>query len=83
MNTKYKNTPEIIASLRKITPAGDDIGLGDRVAGIQVVKTTNNPTGTVQIDVRDLQRNQNLIVEFELPELVAALSLATLNAEEF
>jgi hypothetical protein len=81
MNTKYKSNPELIAQLRTVDPDGADSHIGDRVAGIQVQQDKNNVAGLVQIDVHDFKRNENLVIEIELPELMAALSLATLNAE--
>jgi len=81
VNTKHRNSPELIAQLRTVNQEGDDNSLGDKVTSIQILQNKQNPNGLVQIDVRDFKRGVNLIVEIELPELSAALSLATLNAE--
>ncbi len=82
MNSKYQNCPELIASVREITSHGDDVDIGDRVTGIRVrIEGTNKPA-IAQLDVRDLRKNINLIIEIELSELVSALSLATLNADK-
>lgn len=81
MNTKYRNNPELIAQLRTVSQDGDENHLGDKVTSIQILQNKRNPDGLAQIDVRDFKRGVNLIVEIELPELSAAISLATLNAE--
>jgi hypothetical protein len=81
MNAKYKTCPEIIAQLRTVNRDGEDNQLGDKVTGIQVKQDKNNDGGLVQIDVRDFKRGENLVVEIELPELMAALAMATLNAD--
>lgn len=81
MNAKYPNNPELIATLRAIDGNGDEDYLGDKLIGVQVQQDKRNRNGLVQIDVRDFKRGTNLIIEIELPELAAALSLATLNAE--
>ena len=79
-NLMRSNNPEVIGSVRKVTEAGDDICLGDRVVGIQVMKKESG-AALVQLDVRQFGKNVNLIVEIELPEIVTALSVATLHAE--
>lgn len=81
MNKKYKTNPEVIATCHTISNSGEDTHIGDRVTGIQVIQDGKNQDGLVQIDVRDLKSKVNLIIEIELPELMAAISLATLNAE--
>ncbi len=81
MNTKYRNNPELIARLRTVNRVGDDIDLGEKVTGIQILQNDQNPNGVAQIDVHDFKRGVNLLVEIELCELSAAISLATLNAE--
>ena len=81
MNTKYKNNPELIAQLRTVNQDGEDAPIGDKVTSIQVIQNKQNSAGLVQIDVRDFKRNTNLIIEIELPELSAAVAMATLNAE--
>lgn len=81
MNTKYKSCPELIATLRGVNEDGDDRPIGDKVTSIQVMRDRGNPGGLVQIDVRGFKGAENLIIEIELPELMAALSVATLNSE--
>ena len=81
MNSKYKNNPELIARLRLVNTDGEDNHIGDKVTGIQVQQDKANTAGLVQIDVRDFKRNESLVIEIELPELMAAISLATLNAD--
>lgn len=81
MNTKHKSCPEVIGYLRKIDTDGNEIPIGDKVVGIQVNQDKSTPAGIVQIDIREFTRNANLIIEIELPELVAAISCASLNAE--
>jgi hypothetical protein len=81
MNTKYPNCPEVIANLRSVSIRGDDTEIGTRIVGIQILRGSRNPNGTAQIDIRDFKPGGNLIVEIELQELAAALSLATLHAD--
>ena len=81
MNSKYKSNPEVIATLRMVTADGNDEPIGDKVTGIQVLQNKQNSSGLVQIDVRDYKGRGSLVIEIELPELTAALSIATLNAE--
>ena len=81
MNSKYEGQPELIAQLRTVNQDGEDNPLGDKVTSIQILQGKQNKNGLVQLDVRDFKKGVNLIVEIELPELVAALSLATLHAE--
>jgi hypothetical protein len=80
MNTKFPQTPEVIADVRTIDGNGNQGYLGDKVVGVQV-NVTRSKTGVVQLDIRDF-RNGNLVVEIELYELVAAISMATLNADK-
>lgn len=82
MKTKYRTIPEVIAEVRTITGEEDEF-VGDKVTGIQV-RVDEDSAPTVQIDVRDFnsKKSQNIILEIELSELVAAISVATLNAEK-
>lgn len=81
MNTKFKSCPEIIARLRTVSECGVDDYLGGKIVGVQVQQDKHNAAGIVQIDVRNFKRDTNLILEIELPELAAAISMATLNAQ--
>ena len=81
MNTKYSGSPELIARVRLNNLDGEDVYAESRITGIQVMQYKQSLAGIVQIDVRDFKKGTNLIVEMELPELMAALSVATLNAE--
>lgn len=80
MNSQIKSNPELIASLRIVDKDANDQSVGDKITGIQVMQDDGHPDGYVQIDVRDFRRGDNLVIEIELPELMSALSLATLNA---
>lgn len=82
MNSKYKECPEVISTLREITSEGDDCPIGDRVTGIQVRVEGKNKPAQVQLDIRNFKKRSSLVVEIELTELVAALSLSTLNADK-
>ena len=82
MNIKYKDCPELISTIREVTSDGDDLPMGDRVTGIQVRVEGKNKPAVAQLDVRDFNKRRSLIVEIELSELMAALSLATLNADK-
>lgn len=82
MNTRYKDCPEIISTLREINSEGDDLGVGDRVMGVQVRIEGKEKPAIVQLDVRNFKKQNNLILEVELSELVAAISVATLNADK-
>ena len=82
MNSKHKECPELIANVREVTSEGDGMTIGDRVTGIQVRVEGKDMPAVAQIDVRDFRKRSSLVVEIELSELMAALSLATLNAEK-
>ncbi len=82
MNIKYQDCPEIISTIREVTPEGDDLPMGDRVTGIQVRVEGKNKPAVAQLDLRDFKKRSSLVVEIELAELMAALSLATLNADK-
>lgn len=85
MNTKQKSVPEVIATARSITSDGDDCYHGSGfITGVQVRE--EGGSAIVQLDLRDinvkpLKGSTNLIIEIELHELVSAISIATLNAE--
>jgi hypothetical protein len=81
MNKKYKAQPEVISSIRYVNQNGDERIVGDRVTSLAAYQTKTQPDGYLQIDIRGMGRNENMLIEIELHELVAALSLATLNAE--
>jgi hypothetical protein len=80
MNKRYKKCPEFLANVRFVNKDGDDSNHADKVAAIQVFADKERPEGFAQIEVRELM-GKCLVVEIELPELIAALSLATLNAD--
>lgn len=83
MNTRYPKAPELIATVRYIEKDDDD-SLGDVVAGIQVLSDSGKAIAQIdlrQIDLNPAKNSDNLLIEIELHELVAALSLATLNSE--
>lgn len=82
MNIKYKDCPEVISTVREITDKGNDLPIGDKVTGIQVRIEGKNKPAVAQLDVRDFKKQSSLVVEIELSELMAALSLATLNADK-
>jgi hypothetical protein len=81
MNTRYSASPELIASSRIVDQDGENTNVKDLVTSIEVRKVKEGPA-IVQIDMRGFKKNQNLVIEVELAELVAALSHATVNAEE-
>lgn len=79
---KFPKTPEVIATVDAINADGDEANYGDRIIGIQVRQDKNTRDGIVDIDVRELDKKLgSLIIRLPLPELMAALSCATLNAE--
>ena len=80
MNKRFKETPELIGRIELLNAECETNYLGNRVVGIQVIKKGSEPVA--QLDVRSFKGGNNLIVEIELGELVAALSQATLHAEE-
>lgn len=83
MNTRYPETPEIISSVTYLE--NDEEGLiGDVVTGIHVNSEDGKAVVKIdlrQIDLREAKNSDHLMVEIELHELIAALSLATLNAD--
>jgi hypothetical protein len=82
MNIKYNDCPELISTIREVTPEGDDVPMGDRVTGIQVRVEGKNKPAIAQMDIRDYKKRSSLVIEIELSELMAALSVATLNADK-
>lgn len=86
MNTKYPQAPEVVAAVRSVV-SSDDSSFLCTVCGVQVMKSEkSNQSATLQIDlrnldIRQLKRIENLIIEIDLADAVAAISLATLNAE--
>ncbi len=78
----YPNNPEVIATIETIDVEGNDAQIGDRVVGIQVRTDRQWTTGVVEIDVREFDRRRgNLVLRIALPQLMAALSQATLHAD--
>lgn len=79
---KNPRTPELIASIDVIND-GNDEQLGDRIVGISVRQDKElHSEGTVDIDIRGLDnKHENLVIRLSLPELVAAIATATLNAD--
>jgi hypothetical protein len=80
MTTKYPKNPEVIATLRSVNSHGDDAVIGDKVAGFGVLQDEKGH-GLLQLDVRNFKGGANLVIEIDLAEAVAAISLATLNAD--
>ena len=80
----HPSNPEVIASATFIDQDGNDDYLGDRIVGIQVRTDRQYADGVVDIDVREFNRKKdiNLVLRISLPELMAALSRATLNADK-
>ncbi len=80
----YPNNPEVIATVETIDTEGESTYLGDRIVGIQVRTDKQWVDGVVDLDVRefDRKRDSNLVLRIALPELMAALSRATLNADK-
>ncbi len=78
----YQNNPEIVAMCRTCDKDGNDGHIGDKVCGIQVFQENNRPHGFIQFDLRDWnKKSDNLVIEMDLPEFIAAVSRATLNAD--
>ena len=78
---KYRAAPEIISNLRTVDGEGEDTYHGDRILAVEVKQDNDvNSDGTVELDIRDFKRGQNLIVKLDLLDLQEALALATLNA---
>ncbi len=85
MNMKYKATPELIATVRYVDEDGDDHYHGSGIiTGVEVREDNDCPI--VQLDLRAIKIKQpkgstHLVIEIELHELVAAISIATMNSE--
>lgn len=78
---KYPNNPEIVVTVDMIDGDGDEVNMGDRIAGVQVRQSKSERDGIVDLDIRGFKGSKNLVVRIPLPELIAALSCATMNAE--
>jgi len=81
MNTKYLQTPTIISEIKTITIDGDENSLGSRVVSIAVEQTSNQSNGIITLDFQNFKGQNNLVLEFELFELLSAINMATLNAD--
>jgi hypothetical protein len=79
MNARFKNTPEVIASVSTVDSNGNDTDVGDKVTGVMV--RNSNGTPVVQLDIRNYKKDSNLTVEIEAAELMAALTQALVHAE--
>ncbi len=82
---RYLESPEIISHVRTVNSEGDDFHIGDRVLGVQVKMDDGiSRDGTVQLDLRDFDRKRqdNLVIEVSLPDLMAAITTATLNRDK-
>lgn len=79
---KYPNSPEIIASIEAVNKDGDTFDYGDHIMSVSVRQDKGTSRdGTVDIDIRNWTKKENLIIRIPLPELFAALASATLNAD--
>lgn len=78
MNTRY-NMPEIIGNHRIVNQDGEDSNYCYSIVGIRALG--NERSAVLQIDIQQFRVGKNLVIEFELHEIVAAISLATLRAE--
>lgn len=79
---KYQDCPELIATVETIDCDGDATYAGEKIIGIGVRQDSSmHREGTVDIDVRDFKRGVSLVIRLPLPELVAAIATATLNAQ--
>ena len=81
MNTIYPSHPAVIADISEIDAIGNETPHGDHIITFEVHKHDKGP-GVVTIDVAGWGRKSedNLQILIELPELVAAISQATLHA---
>lgn len=64
-----------------MTTDGETSSYGDLIIGVSVSVSDLNREGEVCIDIRDIFKKENLVVRLQLPELLAALASATLNAD--
>lgn len=79
---RYPNCPEVIATVETVDADGNDSLIGDRVLGIQVRQSSGDRDGIVDLDLREFgPKHLNLVIRIGLPELMVALSCATLNAD--
>lgn len=81
MNAQYLQTPTIIADLEFVNIDGDTNILGNKVVSIQAEQLSNQSNAVVTFDIPNFKRQNNLVLRFELFELLAALNMATLNAD--
>lgn len=80
---KYYDTPELIGLVERIDADGESSLEGDRIIGVHVKQDSGqHREGTVTIDIREFDRKHgNIVVRLSLPDLVAAIATATLNAD--
>jgi hypothetical protein len=80
---KYTREPEFVSNLRIVDSEGNERFIGDNVASVAVYKGDAKSSAIVQFDIREYPRKKdNLVIEIPLSDLIAAISSATLNAEE-
>ncbi len=82
---RYLETPEIISHVRTVDSNGDDGHIGDRILGVHVnMDDSLSREGTVQLDLRDFdpKKRESLVIEISLPDLMAALTTATLHRDK-
>lgn len=78
---KYPSTPEVIATVTGLNKYGEETNYGDVITGISVAIESASRDGEVTIDLRDVFKNESLIIRLQLPELMAALTSAILHSE--
>ena len=79
---KFYATPQLIAQARIVDANGEDKCLGDKIVNLMALKDESRSfEGTIQIDLHDYpQKGKNLILEVSMPELLAAIGSAAINA---
>lgn len=79
---KYPSNPTVVGTIKKIDKDGNDEYLGDKVITLGVRQEKENQDGHINIDINDFDKKETAItIEISLPELISAISCATLNAD--
>jgi hypothetical protein len=77
VRTQCPGEPEILGYVERVGPE-DAISIGNRTVGISVNARKDGFTEAV-LDIREFSKNTNIAVKVELSELVAAISMASVN----
>lgn len=79
---KYYENPEMIAVTKVVDTSGNEDFLGDKILSVAVNKDRDVAfEGTAVFDLRKYnKKGDSILIEVSLPDLMKAITAATLNA---